>query len=258
MECDVRIMIQSFTALMVQHLKADPVAQISTADWIRIVIASGLVAAILTKFLDGLFARFARRSEQHYQDKKLARELDHKTETQKRELVHAQEMQRAEQEHQSKLQGEVRDNERLQLLIAAHDKAREALLENAVGVRQWLRYELNTTHGFDHDFSSEYEPAPSLSSITEALHALSLIEGQHPTRSVRRTTSDLRGKLSAHYGDIYPELDRKSEKLVYKTGAKPSVDQFFHWLNEADTLIELIHTPPALNEVQPIHTDLVD
>lgn len=232
-------------------MRTEIVAQISTADWIKIVLASGVVAAVLTKILDGLLARFQRKSEQRHQNTTQQLALTHDTQMQERALKHQQDMQEAEQTHQSEMQRESREDESLRLLIAAHDEAREGLLESAVGAEEWLSSEMNRTHGLDYDFSPENEPHPGLDDITEVIAALHEIEVRHPTRSVRRKARQLRGNLSAHYGTIDTEWDSSLREYVPKVGVRPSADQFFNWIEKAQDLVELIHTPPTSEDIKP-------
>lgn len=232
-------------------LQAAVATHVSTFDWVKIVLASGAVAAILTKVLDGLLAKFQRKSEQGHQDRSQERELNHQAQMQGRELTHQLGMQEAEQRHQRRLQLEAREDESLKFLIAAHDKARETLLESAVDAEEWLTSQLQRIYGSGHDFSPENEPQPSLTNITDVLAGLRRVEVNHPTSPVRSKARDLRTDLSAHYGSIGLEWDYRHKEDVYKVGINPSENQLFKWIDKAEELIEGIHRTPSLKDILP-------
>jgi hypothetical protein len=209
---------------------------LSTATWISLVITSGLAAAILTKMGDAVLAKFQR---------------SHQTKSQRLDFAHQAEMQKSEQEHQSQMQIEAREHESLLRLIAGHDNAREEHLPRAVGSYEWLQHELGEKYGADYEWLSVNEPQPSIDSVTEVIRALRQVELTHPTRSVRKVASDLCSGISAHYGTIGSEWDEKLRMNVDLVGPTPTESQILDWVAKANRLVQLIHTPPGLNDVRP-------
>ena len=191
-------------------------AHISVIDWMLIVLFSGVAAALLNQagtWIIGITqSRNQRRMAQNDQ-------------------VFKERMQKDEREHQS-----------LQLLIAAHFDQREKLLKNAVDAREWIWRRYYTQYGLNHDYHGNYEPIGNLASIDDVINALNNIRYFHPTRSIREKASDLEGYISGHFNSTDSYSD--------KGPIDPSERQLETWLDAADKLIELIHTPPTLDEIR--------
>jgi hypothetical protein len=204
------------TALTVTHL--------SITDWVIIAVCSGFAAAIFNQIAGGLLAKFQRSSDQRHQ----------------------QALQESEQKFQERMQKDAREHESLQLLIKSHFEQRDKLLEAATESYNWIYYQLFRNYGFDHEVYEYNEPDPKFKDVSEVVGGLRLIAQAHPTRSVRRLASELKNDISAHYSSL-TEYGEHDEPIV---GGPPSEDQLFSWLKKCDALIELMHTPPSLDEVR--------
>jgi hypothetical protein len=184
--------------------------------WILIVVFSGLAAAILTQIGAVLIATLQVKSQERQQ--------------------------KGDQAFKERMQRDDRENQSLQLLITAHFEQRKDSLKDAVDVRDWIWENLRVLYGPENDYYGPDDPPPGITSVRDALHGLKRISYFHPTRSIRDRAKRLEESISSHFGRVNDTFD--------EVGSKPSEDQLWNWLKSADSLIELIHTPPSLDEVQ--------
>lgn len=203
-------------------------AHLTWSAWLIVILGSGVVSAILTKVGDGVLGRWQRNSEQK----------------------HARTMQAEQLQHQRDQDREAREQEILRLGIAAHDKARDELIDDAGNVAVWINYQWGVEHGLDSDFSNQHDPKPKLSDVTSVIEALWKLSTRHPTRPVRKVAEALRQGISGHYGSIVPEYDHKTQDWYYTTASQPSDESFRKWSGFADELIERMNTPPLLEDVR--------
>jgi hypothetical protein len=189
---------------------------ITIIDWILIVIFSGIVVAVLNQV--GAWVIGVHQS--HSQER----------------------MQKSEQAFNERLHRDERENQSLQLLITAHFKQRQKSLKDAVDVRDWLFHYFYKVYGPDYDYYGDDDPAPNLRTVTEVLSALNRIAYFHPTRSVRNLANELGSSVAGHFNSVNAQMDG--------IGGDPSEDQLSKWMKSARDLIELIHTPPSLDEVR--------
>jgi hypothetical protein len=189
---------------------------ITIIGWILIVIFSGLAAAILTQIGGVLIATFQVKSQERQQ--------------------------KGDQAFKERMQRDERENQSLQLLITAHFEQRKDSLKDAVDVREWTWENLRILYGPENDYYGPDDPPAEIASVRDALRGLKRISYFHPTRSIRGQAKRLEESLSTHFGRVNDTFD--------EVGGKPSEDQLWNWLKSADSLIELIHTPPSLDEVR--------
>jgi hypothetical protein len=154
------------------------------------------------------------------------------------------------------MQKDTREHESLQLLIKSHFEQRDKLLEAATEARNWIYYQLYKYYGIDYEVYDYNEPAPEFSNVTEVVGGLRKISQTHPTRSVRALTGKIKDDITTHYSSITSYKTDKGAKREYpEIGGKPPEDDLFKWLKDSDALIELMHTPPSLDEVRAVSQD---
>jgi hypothetical protein len=197
-------------------------AHITIVDWILIIIFSGLAAAVLNQLGASLIGVFQAKSQER--------------------------LQKGEQAFKERLQRDEREDQSLQLLIAAHFDQREKSLKDAVDVREWVWLQSYTLYGPDHDYYGDHEPPANITTIADALSALNRIAYFHPTRSIRARANNLGGSIAGHFNSINDDFSG--------IGGKPSEEQLEKWLDSADEIIELIHTPPSLDEIRHPGSDI--
>ena len=154
-------------------------------------------------------------------------------------------MQKNDQAFNERLHRDERENQSLQLLITAHFDQRERSLKDAVDVWGWLRHEYSTLYGADTDYYGVHDPPTNISTVAEVLSALDRVSYFHPTRSVRSLANKLESSIADQFNTVNDRMDG--------VGDDPSREQLSKWMRSANELIELIHTPPSLDEVR--HTD---
>lgn len=184
--------------------------------WVLFLILSGLVVGIFNQVGASLVAILQNRSQERLQE--------------------------GQQEFQERTQLNERENQSLQLLITAHFQHREKSLEDAVNVRGWIWGMSSRLFGSDYDYYGHNDPQPVISSATDALGALDRIAYYHPSRSIRNAARNLRHSIGNHFNS--PNDDHTG------LGGDPEEKQLDKWLESADKIIELIHTPPTLDEIR--------
>lgn len=202
--------------------KVIDLTHITILQWILIVIVSGIVVAVINQLGAWIVSAHQTRGQER--------------------------IQKSEQAFNERLHKEERENQSLQLLITAHFEQRQRSLKDAVDVRDWIWHHLRILYGPDHDYYGDDDPPPSLKTVTEVLSALNRIAYYHPTRSVRDRAKRLESSIASQFGRVNDQMDG--------VGSDPSDDQLFEWLKSADELIELIHTPPSLDEVRHPSADV--
>lgn len=195
---------------------------ITILQWISIVIFSGVVVAVINQLGAWVVSAHQARSQER--------------------------MQKNEQAFNERLHRDERENQSLQLLITAHFDQRERSLKDAVDARDWVWHNLRTLYGPDHDYYGDNDPSPNINTVTEVLSALNRVSYFHPTRSVRSRAKELESSIALHFNSVNDQMDG--------VGGDPSYDQLTKWMQSADELIELIHTPPSLNEVRHPNGDV--
>jgi hypothetical protein len=195
---------------------------ITILQWILIVIFSGVVVAVINQLGAWIVSAHQTRGQER--------------------------MQRNEQSFNERLHRDERENQSLQLLITAHFDQREKSLKDAVDVHDWVWYNLRKLHGPDHDYYGDDDPPPNINTVTEVLSALNRVSYFHPTRSVRGRAKGLESSIAYHFNSVNDQMDG--------LGGDPSYDQLSKWIQSADELIELIHTPPSLDEVRHSNGDV--
>ena len=209
------------TALTVTH--------VDITDWILVALSSGFAAAVFNQLIGGLLAKFQRSSDQRHQEA----------------------LQDSRQQFEERMQKDARENESLQLLIKSHFKQRDKLLEAATASYNWVNYEIYRNYGMNYDVYAYNEPVPE-GNEADTIASLRLITQTHPTRSVRSLARQLTGSMSRHYSSITSyRKDPSGKREIPEIGETPTEDQLFEWLKQCGTLIELMHTPPTLDEVRP-------
>ena len=186
----------------------------SWLDWFLIIILSGLAASILSQVGAWLVTLLQGRSQER--------------------------LQKSQQEFQERSQLSERENQSLQLLIAAHFKHREKCLEDAANVREWILEILRKLYGPDYGYYGDSDPPAKIKFPMDALDALNRISYYHPTRSIRSKAKDLRDSIGGHFNNVNGD----------EIGGDPAKSQLDEWLNSADEIIEFIHTPPTLDEIK--------
>lgn len=195
---------------------------ITILQWILIVILSGVAVAVINQLGAWMVGSRQARSQER--------------------------IQKNDQAFNERLHREERENQSLQLLITAHFNQRENSLKDAVDALEWIWYQNRTLHGPDHDYFGQDDPPPNINTVTEVLSALNRVSYFHPTRSVRSQAKGLESSIALHFNSPNAEMNG--------VGGDPSYDQLSKWTESAEELVELIHTPPSLNEVRHSNGDV--
>lgn len=236
------------------------VAELGWQDLLTLSLLGGLSVAIFTKVADYLLARVQRTSDHEHQQLIQAEELgqrreenaaalDQQAEMQRGDLAQKQELQALEQQHQIRGQDDARRHQALERLRDAHDQARKDLNNEAAAVRAWLDYQWGNDYGLERgDWVTEFEPRPRLVNVAQVLAALDALALTHPVRAVRATAASLRSSISGHFGSIREEWDDRTSSHVMRTGTTPSFEDYAQWMEQADSLIDLLHTPPTMSD----------
>jgi hypothetical protein len=188
-------------------------------------LSSGLAAAVFNQIAAGLLAKFQRSSDQRHQ----------------------RALQESQQSFQERMQKDARENESLQLLIKSHFEQRDRLLEAAIESYNWVYRQIFENYGFQNEVYEYHGPSPRFSSASDVIGSLRVISQTHPTRSVRQLAGRLKDRIAGHYSTLTGYGEEHDEPIV---GGTPSENQLFDWLKESDALIEMLHTPPSLDEVR--------
>lgn len=201
------------------------VTHVTIIDWVVVALSSGFAAAVFNQIAAGLLAKFQRSSDQRHQ----------------------RTLQESQQEFQDRMQKDTRENESLQLLIKSHFEQRHRLLEAAIESYNWIYLQIFENYGSQNEVYEYHEPPPKLNSVTDVIGSLRMISQTHPTRSVRQLAKRLKDGINRHYSTLTECGEEFGEPIV---GGTPSEDRLFEWLKECDALIEMLHTPPNINEVR--------
>ena len=131
--------------------------------------------------------------------------------------------QEAERVHQATLRAE-----------AAHAAARQEFIGIAADVAGWIQGEFADAYGADGDYFGGNQSPSELTTPRRALIALRKIAWRHPTREVRLIAAKLVDTVDDQY--FTSEMAQ----------AGPSQMTFQSWVEQSETLIDVILQPPPM------------
>lgn len=142
-------------------------------------------------------------------------------ESQRRELEHQRTLRREDREHQDAVRSEV-----------SFFESRNALLGDAVCVRDYIDWWWGHLYGADVDYHPVSLNPPTFGSPADAISALRKIAGLHTTRHVRALAQDLADSVDTRVNT--PDNWGNSD---------PTFEQLGNWVTSAEGLIEAMHGP---------------
>jgi hypothetical protein len=116
---------------------------------------------------------------------------------------------------------------------AAHDAARQKFLPMAEDLLAWADWEAHEAHADEGgDFHYVGAKRTTISDEGEAIRMAREIATGHPSKHVREKADALYNKINVHYGEFRPNGNYA-----------PTFDDVYAWMNLAEELVELVHTP---------------